>query len=574
MKSNYLKPLLIFLIVIMVVSFPGCKKQEEKADLVLVNGKIVTLDESRPEVQALAVKDGIIVAVGNGNDIEPYISEKTTVIDLEGKLAVPGFIDSHAHFTSIGRARLSLDLRQAQSWDEIVNLVREAADKAKPGEWILGRGWHQDKWDQPPEQNVDGLPFHHELSLVSPENPVLLTHASGHSSLANAKAMELAGITKETPNPEGGEILKDSQGNPIGAFRETAQGLIRKAHALFEKERSPEQVEAERRRVIELAGQECLAKGITSLHDAGTSFETIDLYKEFVQEGKLGVRLYVMVNESNEKLKARLSQYKLIGYGNNHLTVRSIKRLIDGALGAHGAWLLEPYTDLPSSTGLNTTPVDVIRETALIAIENGFQLCIHAIGDRANREVLNIYEEAFNAFPEKEDLRWRIEHAQHIHPEDIPRFGMLGVIASMQGIHCTSDGPWVFKRLGYQRAEEGAYVWRQLMETGALICNGTDAPVEDVDPIPSFYASVTRKMKDGKTFFPDQKMTREEALRSYTINGAYASFQDDILGSLQRGKLADITVLSKDIMTCPEDEILEAQILYTIVGGKILFQRN
>ncbi|MFW6160417.1 MAG: amidohydrolase [Acidobacteriota bacterium] len=574
MKKRHLESILILLIVFLVASFPGCKKQEEKADLVLVNGKIVTLDESRPEVQALAVKDGIIVAVGNGNDIEPYISEKTTVIDLEGKLAVPGFIDSHAHFTSIGRARLSLDLRQAQRWEEIVNLVREAADKAKPGEWILGRGWHQDKWDQPPEQNIDGLPFHHELSLVSPENPVLLTHASGHSSLSNAKAMELAGITKETPNPEGGEILKDSQGNPIGAFRETAQRLIERALARSREARSPEQIETERKRVIELADQECLAKGITSLHDAGASFEIIDLYKEFVQEEKLGIRLYAMVNESNEKLKARLSQYRIIGLGDNHLTVRAIKRLIDGALGAHGAWLFDPYADLPSSTGLNTTPVDIIRETALIAIENGFQLCVHAIGDRANREILNIYEEAFNAFPEKQDLRWRVEHAQHLHRDDIPRFGMLGVIASMQGIHCTSDGPWVLKRLGYQRAEEGAYVWRKLLDTGAVICNGTDAPVEDVDPIPSFYASVTRKMKNGTTFFPEQIMTREEALRSYTINGAYASFQEDILGSLQRGKLADITVLSKDIMTCPEEEILETQVLYTMVGGKVLFQNN
>lgn len=574
MKSKYWKPVLISLIIFIVTSLPGCKKQEEKAELVLINGKIITLDESIPEAQALAIKDGIIVAVGNENDIEPYISGETEIIDLGGKLAVPGFIDSHAHFTSIGRAKISLDLRNAQSWEDIVTMVSEAVKEAQPGEWITGRGWHQDKWERPPEPNVDGLPFHNELSKVSPENPVLLTHASGHSSLANAKAMEMAGITKDTPNPEGGEIVKDSQGNPIGAFLETAQGLLRRAQTSSLQERSPEQIAAERRKVIELADQECLAKGITSLHDAGVSFETIDLYKELVQEGKLGIRLYVMVNESNEKLKAGLQQYKIIGFGDNHLTVRSIKRLIDGALGAHGAWLLEPYEDLPSSVGLNTTPVDVIRETALIAIENGFQLCVHAIGDRANREVLNIYEEVFNVFPEKEDLRWRIEHAQHLHPDDVPRFGKLGVIASMQGIHCSSDGPWVLKRLGYKRAEEGAYVWQKLMDTGAVICNGTDAPVEDVDPIPNFYATVTRKMKDGKTFFPAQKMTREEALRSYTLNGAFAAFQEDILGSLQRGKLADITVLSKDILTCPEEEILETKVLYTIVGGKILYQAD
>jgi predicted amidohydrolase YtcJ len=259
--------------------------------------------------------------------------------------------------------------------------------------------------------------------------------------------------------------------------------------------------------------------------------------------------------------------------GNNHLTVRSIKHLIDGALGAHGAWLLESYESLPSSTGLNTTPVDVIRETAKIAIENDFQLCVHAIGDRGNREVLDIFEETFKAHPDKTDLRWRDEHSQHLHPSDIPRFSQLNVIASMQGIHCTSDGPWVWKRLGEKRAEEGAYVWQKLIDTGVVICNGTDAPVEDVDPIPSYYASVSRKLKDGRVFYPDQRMSREEALRSYTINGAYAAFQEDILGSLTPGKLADIVVLSEDIMTVPEDKILNAEVLYTIVGGQVLYKK-
>jgi len=275
----------------------------------------------------------------------------------------------------------------------------------------------------------------------------------------------------------------------------------------------------------------------------------------------------------NEELKERLSEYKIIGLGNNHLTVRSIKRSIDGALGPHGAWLLEPYADLASSTGLNTSAVEDIKGTARIAIENDFQLCVHAIGDRANRETLNIFEEAFKTHPEKTDLRWRIEHSQHLHPEDIPRFGQLGVIASMQGIHCTSDAPYVLRRLGEKRAEEGAYVWQKLMKTGAIICNGTDAPVEDVDPLACYHATVTRRTRDGDLFFPDQRMSREEALCSYTINGAYAAFQEDILGSLTPGKLADITVLSEDIMTIPEVEILETEVLYTIVGGKIIYKK-
>jgi hypothetical protein len=538
-----------------------------------MNGKIVTVDEAKPEARALAVRGDLIAAVGTEKEIKAYIGPETKVIDLEGKLAIPGFIDSHGHFTGIGEARLELDLTKAKNWDEIVAMVKDAVQKAKPGEWIRGRGWHQEKWDKTPQPNIDGLPFHHALSKVSPQNPVLLTHASGHSCLANAKAMELAKITKKTPNPKGGEIIRDANGNPIGAFQETAQGLLGVAMRSYQLSRTPEQVKAEERRVIELAAQECLSKGVTTFFDAGSSFETIDLFKEFAQQGKLGIRLWVMIREGNESLKKRLSEYKIIRMGQSHLTVRAIKRLIDGALGAHGAWLLEPYADLPTSSGLNTMPVEVIKETARIAIENGFQLCVHAIGDRANRETLDIYEEAFKAHPDKKDFRWRVEHAQHINPADIPRFGKLGVIAAMQGIHCTSDGPWVIKRLGAKRAEEGAYVWQKLMKTGAIICNGTDAPVEDVDPIACFYATVTRKMKDSALFYPDQKMSREEALRSYTYNGAYAGFEEDILGSLKPGKLADITVLSKDIMTIPDDEILSAQVLYTIVGGKVLYQK-
>lgn len=552
----------------------SCKKEIIEADLVFIKGNVITIDEAHPHAEAVAVKEGKIIAVGSTREIERYITDRTEVIDLKGKTLMPGFIDSHAHFMSIGRSKLTVNLSDCRSWDEIVAKVKEAAKQVQPGEWILGRGWHQEKWDKTPEPNVDGLPFHHKLSTVSPDNPVLLTHASGHSSLANAKAMELAGISRDTVDPEGGEIVRDKDGNPIGVFRETAQSLIRKVYAQSQADKTPEEKEAELRKVVKLAEKECLSKGITSVHDAGVSFDTIDLYKRMIDEHQLDIRLYPMINESNDRLAQRITEYRLEGYGEHHLTVRSIKRLIDGALGAHGAWLLEPYLDLPSSTGLNTTPVDVIRQTARIAIENDFQLCIHAIGDRANREVLNIYEEIFKMHPEKKDVRWRIEHAQHLHPDDIPRFGQLGVIASMQGIHCTSDGPWVLKRLGPKRAEEGAYVWRKLIDSGAVICNGTDAPVENVDPIPCFYASVTRKLADGTLFYPDQKMTREEALRSYTINGAYASFQEDTLGSISQGKLADLVVLSQDILTCPEDEILKTEVLMTYVGGKLVFKKD
>jgi len=551
----------------------SCAKKEEPADLVLMQGKIVTVDEIKPEVEALAVRGDTVVALGTNMEIEPYIGDSTKVIDLKGNLAIPGFIDAHAHFTGIGQAKLGLELMPVKNWDQVIAMVAEAVKGAQPGEWISGRGWHQEKWDITPEPNVDGLPLHYELSKVSPDNPVLLSHASGHASFANAKAMELAGITRETPEPEGGEIVKDAKGNPIGMFRETAQRLLRDAFYTWHETLGAALIAAEHQKIIELADQECLSKGITSVHDPGSPFETIDLFKETVEQGKLGVRLYVMIRDSNELIREKIGEYRIMGMGNNHLTVRSIKRSIDGALGPHGAWLLEPYESLPTSVGLNVSTVESVTETAQIAIENDFQLNVHCIGDRANRETLDIFEEAFTAHPDNNDLRWRIEHAQHLHPSDLPRFAQLGVIPSMQGIHCTSDGPYVLKRLGEQRAEEGAYIWRKLMDTGVVICNGTDAPVENVDPIPCFYATVTRMMKNGQTFYPDQKMSREEALRSYTINCAYASFQEEILGSLTPGKLADITVLSKDIMTVPDEEILDAKVLYTIVGGKVLYQK-
>jgi predicted amidohydrolase YtcJ len=558
---------------ILMLAVQACAPRVEPAETVLRNGKFVTVDPQKPEAQALAIRGDRIEAIGTNDEIARYVGPSTQVIDLEGLLAIPGFIDSHGHFTGVGQSRMVLNLTQSRSWDDIVKMVGDAAQKAKPGAWIMGRGWHQEKWDTKPSPNVEGFPVHDALSKVSPDNPVLLTHASGHATIANAKAMELAGITRSTPNPPGGEILRDSKGNPIGVFVETASGLLRKAQAEAQGRMTPEEIDAERHREVELAIDECLSKGITTFHDAGSSFDTIDLFKQFADEGKLGLRLYVMIRENNDVLTQKLTSYRIIGYGNNHLTVRAIKRFMDGALGSRGAWLLEPYSDQPDTTGLNTTPVEEIGETARLAIENDFQLCVHAIGDRANRETLDVFEAAFKAHPEKKDLRWRIEHAQHLSAADIPRFGAMGVIASMQTIHCTSDAPYVLARLGEKRAEEGAYVWQKLMKSGAVICDGTDAPVEDVNPIPNFYAAVSRKLKDGSVFFPDQRMTREEALKSYTLNGAYAGFEESLKGSLTPGKLADVTVLSKDIMTIPEDEIPTAQVVYTIVGGKVAYKR-
>jgi predicted amidohydrolase YtcJ len=553
-------------------AFVSGRSQTTIADLVLRNGKIVTVDDKKPEAEALTARGDVVVAVGTNKEIQSYVGPKTKVIDLKGRLAIPGFIDAHAHFMSIGQAKMNLDLTKVKNWDEIVAMVAEAVKKAKPGGWILGRGWHQEKWDRRPTPNIEGFPTHVSLSKVSPNNPVMLTHASGHAGFTNAKAMELAGITKLTPNPAGGEILRDKNGNPTGLLLEIAQRLVSQALAKARAAMSEQERDAESRKQAMLAAEDCLKKGITTFEDAGSSFATIDLLKKMIDEGKMGVRLWVMVRASNGQLRDKLAGYKIINYGNKHLTVRAIKCYMDGALGSRGAWLLEPYSDLPTSTGLNTTPLDELKEAAEIAIQNGFQFCVHAIGDRANRETLNIYESAFKAHPDKTGLRWRIEHAQHLSAADIPRFGQFGVIAAMQGIHCTSDGAFVIARLGAKRAEEGAYVWQKLMKSGAIVANGTDAPVEDVDPIPCFHASVTRKLKDGSLFYADQRLSRQEALESYTLNGAYAAFEENIKGSLTPGKLADITVLSKDIMTIPDDEIPTAKVVYTIVGGKVMYE--
>lgn len=544
---------------------------QQPAELVLTNGKIVTVETAGSQAQAVAVRGDRIVALGSSAEVKRHIGPSTQVIDLKGQLVIPGFIEGHGHFTGVGTAELQLKLMKTQSWDEIVAMVAEAVKTAKPGQWIRGRGWHQEKWRTKPEPNMEGFPTHHSLSAVSPNNPVYLTHASGHASFANAKAMELSKLTRATPNPPGGEILKDAKGEPSGVFRETASRLIRTGTG--EPPRTPDDDAARDRKVLELASQEVLSKGVTSFQDAGSSLGTVDLMKRMVDEGKIGVRLWVMLRQPNQTLAPNLAKYRMVDYAGGHLTVRAIKHSIDGALGSRGAWLLEPYSDAPDSTGLNTTSAETIRETAKLAIEHGYQMCVHAIGDRANRETLDIFEDAFKANPDKKDLRWRIEHAQHLHPSDIPRFGQLGVIASMQGVHCTSDAPYVPARLGAKRSAEGAYVWQSLMKSGAVVSNGTDAPVEDVDPIASFYSTVSRKLPDGSVFYAAQRMNRAEALRSYTLNAAIAAFEENSKGSLKVGKYADMVVLSQDIMTVPEAQIPKTQVVYTIVGGKIRYRR-
>ena len=539
------------------------------ADLILRNAVIATMDPACPEARAIAIAGDRILAVGSNAEADAATRPSAEVIDLNGGFVLPGFIEGHGHLMGLGRSLMQLRLRGARRWGDIVAMVAEAARTTPTGEWILGRGWHQDAWEAAPAPSVEGLPLHHKLSEAAPDHPVLLRHASGHSVLANAKAMALAGITRETPGPPAGRIVRDADGEPTGAFLESAAWLVERTHQEAAKRLSPSEREALLRRQVELATRECLAKGVTSFHDAGASLETIALFGKLADEGKLGLRLYVMAGASDDELREALPELRTVGYGGDRLTVRAIKRFIDGALGTRTAWMLEPYCDQPGNAGMCMTAPEAIEATSRLAIEHGMQMCVHAIGDRANRKVLDIYERVLRDHPEATELRWRIEHAQHLHPDDVPRFAQLGIVASMQANHCTTDGAYAVAALGERRAREGAYAWRSLLDAGAAVINGTDAPVEPVDPLTSVHAAVTRRLADGSTFFPQQCMTRGEALRSYTVAAAHAAFEEGLKGSLAPGKLADLVVLDRDLRTCPAEDIASATVVLTVVGGEV-----
>ena len=566
----FLKQHLILRVLFILFIFIGC--ESNKADLIIENGIIYTMDDFNPIAESVAVRSGKIIGVGSNYYIQSFIGNNTKVLDLKGATMVPGLIEGHGHFMGLGYAKMRLDLSTVSSYDELVDMVSGAVAEANPGEWILGRGWHQSKWEPVPIPLVKGFQTHDKLSAISPNNPVWLTHASGHAAFGNAKAMELAGVTSETEFGFGGEIIKDLRGNPTGVFNERAQGLVSQ-YVETESEDNSSQ------RALELAVQACLENGITSFQDAGSGSNSINAYREGLSSNSLRVRLYVMLTSRDpDLLKEWYKKGPEIGTGNDYLTIRSIKLNTDGALGSRGAWLLDSYTDRPGHFGMATQSMDYVYEVSRDGLAHGFQVNSHAIGDRANREVLDQYEKVFNENPKlAENHRWRIEHAQHIDPADIPRFGLMGVIPAIQGIHMASDRPWAIDRLGRQRIIESAYVWRDLIDSGAILINGTDVPVEPIDPIASIYASTARKTLKGKPeggYEPNQKMTRLEALKSYTINAAYGAFEEDIKGSIEIGKYADFTVLSQNIITVPEDQILNTKVRYTIINGQIEYKAN
>jgi predicted amidohydrolase YtcJ len=547
-------------------------KSEQAADTVIINAVVYTVDAKNPSAEGIAIRNGKIIALGDVSAVKKFISDATEVIDAKGQFVMPGFIEGHGHIHGLGASLIELDLMKAKSWSEIVSMVEEACKKAKPGEWVIGRGWHQEKWDTGPSPAYLGYPYHESLDAVSSLNPVLLTHASGHSSIVNAAALKLAGISSSTPSPKGGDIVKDKEGKIVGVLEETAQGLATEA---FRKwlALQPEQVIKDKwKKSIALAEEACLRKGVTSFQDAGSSFEQVQWLKELAEAQALRIRHWVMVRESNGRLRTSALSLPITGLGDGHLTVKAVKVSLDGALGSYGAWLLEPYNDRKGWVGLNTYNIDSLKAIADYCWEKNLQLCVHAIGDRANREVIDIYANQIQTDSSR-DHRWRVEHAQHVHPDEIPRFKKWNVIASMQSVHCTSDAPFVVKRLGEDRAASGAYMWRAFLDAGVVVNNGTDVPVEDVDPLACLYAAVTRKQKNGQSFYPEQKMTREEALYSYTMANAFAAFEEKWKGSIEKEKWADLVMLDTNLLTCADEDILKANVVMTLVNGKVQYKK-
>ena len=559
-----------FLSITVLALMAACKPALIPADLIISGGTIHTMEPSSPQVEAVVVSADTIRFAGTAAAAMTYRGDNTIMVDLKGKTMTPGLIEGHGHIMGMGYNELNIDLMGVKDFDAIVDKVREAVSKSKPGEWIVGRGWHQDKWETKPARMVKGFPTHEAISEVSPDNPVVLEHASGHNILANAAAMKVAGISalnqEKIKLPVGAEIIRDDLGNPTGLFNETAADLV--------TAKIPPTSEETERKALELAMASCQRHGITSFHTAGESQAVIDLFRKFRDEGKSGVRIYAMLSGSDAGLLAR--HFASGPQSDKWVSVRSIKLYGDGALGSRGAWLLEDYSDRAGHRGQPNMVMDSVLTISRKALKTGFQVNTHAIGDRANREVLDRYEAAFRENPDAaKDARFRIEHAQHLHPEDIGRFATLGVIPAMQAIHLSSDRPWAIDRLGKQRIEDGAYVWRKLLDSGVKVVNGSDVPVEPINPIASYYASVTRKTLKGQPeggYEPGQRMTREEALRSYTLDAAYGAFEENQKGSIRAGKLADFTVFDRDILSVPEDQILQTRVAMTILGGKVVYE--
>ncbi|MBI5474469.1 MAG: amidohydrolase [Ignavibacteriae bacterium] len=533
--------------------------QQRKVSLILLNGVVYTVDDANSVAEAIAIRENEIAAVGTTEEIRSHF-EADTVIDLKGKAVYPGFTDAHAHFEGLGALLSNLNLEGTTSVEQIRTKVAEWAATLPEGMWLRGRSWDQNDWE------TKSFPIHQMLDDVAGDHPAYLKRIDGHALWVNKKALDLAGVTKATAEPPGGMIMRDADGNPTGVLIDNAIDLIDSV--------MPAPSVEERTRAVESAVQECLRVGLTEVHDMGVDKELIDIYKKLIEQSRFPFRIYAAIGGTGKDWQEYLRSGPDIGQNDERLTVRALKLYVDGALGSRGAALIEPYTDDPGNRGLTLTSSEALRTASAQALDKGFQVCVHAIGDRANHIALNIFEDVFKANRIKADgARFRVEHVQVLDELDIPRFAKANVIPSMQPTHCTSDMYWAEDRLGPTRVKF-AYAWRSLLNTGCIIPGGSDFPVERPDPLRGFYAAITRQDEanwPNGGWYPDQRMTREEALKAFTTWAAYAAFEERRRGSIEVGKLADIVVLSNDIMKCDVSEILKVRVLHTIVGGEVAY---
>ncbi len=535
-------------------------------EAVFLNGNIHTLDPERPRASAIAVADGRIVAIGTDEEVLAFAGPDTERVDLGRRTVVPGLIDAHGHLGGLGSLRIGrIDLAATKSYDDLLERLATSAARAAPGTWLLGGRWDQADWGR------DDFPAHGPLSAITPEHPVWLTRVDGHAGRANARALALAGITRDTEDPPGGEILRDAAGEPTGMLIDNAMDLVSTV--------IPADQRGDRAAAFLAAQEACLAVGLTGVHDAGVAPSEVPIWRGLVDDGRLKLRVYCMLT-ARGAVEYVPAHPPLVDYG-GRLTVRAIKCMVDGAMGSRGAWLLQPYSDRPTDsegapyTGLPVMQPEFILEVSRLALRHGYQVATHAIGDRGNRETLDAYAQALAEQPRR-DHRFRVEHAQTLHLEDIPRFAQLGVIPSMQPTHCTSDMRWVEDRIGPERVE-GAYAWARLLRHGSRIAGGSDFPIESENPLLGLFAAVTRQneeLEPAGGWRAEECLTREEALRAFTIDAAQAGFQETSRGTLEVGKLADFSVFDRDILRCSHAELLTTECQLTVIGGEVVFRRE
>ena len=560
-----MKPFLLTAALLLVSLIPI--QQQVPADIVFKNGNVYTANDKSSKAQAIAVKGDKMVFVGTNEAAQKFIGAKTRVVDLKGSTVLPGFTDSHQHLSGVGQREMTLNLEGTTSLEDLLAKVKARVDQAKPGEWVTGRGWIETHWTPP------AFPTRLDLDKVSPNNPVILGRADGHGAVANSAALKLAGVDKNTPNPFGGEISKNKEtGEPNGMLLDNAQGLVRR--------RVPPETRADAERAVELGVKRDIELGWTQIQDAGGSFAEVDIFKKLYAAGTIKLRIYKAVYGPGPNATRLINEGPTIGAFGNRLTVRTIKVVSDGALGSRGAALLGPYSDDPATSGFLTVKAEELRPMLIDALRKGIQVETHAIGDRANRFILDEYETALKAVPVSErkvaEPRWRVEHAQIVNPDDIPRFAKLGIIPSMQPSHAIGDLFFAPSRLGIPRLK-GSYAWESFIKSGVVVPGGSDAPVERGEPMIEFYAAVARKDQkgfSGEGWHPEEAVTREQALKMFTIWPAYAAFEEKLRGTIEVGKLADLTILSADIMTIPTLEILKTRCVMTVINGEIVYESS